>query len=88
VSASPAGEVASPEWPLRTYRLVSAAYQDKAYPEGVLRVNEAGSAIELRQWTGKDRRTGAVVARFNLEPNVAVLVEGPLLRVSELSITL
>jgi len=88
VSASPAGEVASPEWPLRTYKLVSATYQDKVYPEGVLRVNEAGSEIELRKWTGKDRRTGAVVARFNLEPNVDVLVDGPLLRVAGLSITL
>jgi hypothetical protein len=88
VSASPAGKVASPEWPLRTYRLVSATYQDKAYPEGVLRVNEAGSEIELTKWTGKDRRTGAVVARFNLEPNVDVLVDGALLKVSGLSITL
>jgi len=88
VSVPPAGKVASPEWPPRTYRLVSATYQDKAYPEGVLWVNEAGSEIELRKWTGKDRRTGTAVARFNLEPNVDVLVEGPLLRVSGLSITL
>jgi hypothetical protein len=88
VSVPAAGKVASPEWPPRTYRLLSATYQDKAYPEGVLRVNEAGSEVELRKWTGKDRRTGTVVARFNLEPNVEVQVDGPILRVSGLSITL
>lgn len=87
-AAPPAGKVASPEWPPRTYRLLSATYQDRAYSEGVLRVNEAGSEIELEKWTGKDRRTGTVVARFNLEPNVDVVVDGPILRVSGLSITL
>jgi hypothetical protein len=68
--------------------MVSASYQDNAYPEGVLRVNETGNEIELRQWTGKKGTAEAAVARFNLEPNVAVVVDGPLLRVSELSIIL
>jgi hypothetical protein len=68
--------------------MVSASYQNKAYPEGVVRVNEAGNEIELRQWTGKKGTTETAVARFNLEPNVQVLVDGQILRVSELSITL
>ena len=88
MAASPAGEDASDEWPPRTCRLVSAACQNKAYPEGLLRVNETGNEIELREWTGKNRGTEAVVARFNLEPNVEVLMDGPILKVSELSITL
>jgi hypothetical protein len=87
-AASPAGEGASTERPSRTFRMVSASYQNKAYPEGVLRVNGTGNEIELRQWTGKKGTTDAAVARFNLEPNVAVVVDGPLLRVSELSIVL
>jgi hypothetical protein len=90
VSASPAGHDGDEptELPPRTYRLVSAAYQNRAYPEGVLWVNEAGSMIEIGQQTGKNKSTEAVVARFNLEPNVDVLVDGSLLKVSELSITL
>src|ERR1700730_8956050 len=88
MSAPPAGEGASAEWPSRRYKMVSAAYQNKVYPEGVLRVNEAGSEIELRHWTGKKEGREAVGARFHLQPNVDVLVYGPVLRVSELSITL
>ena len=87
-AAPPAGEGASSERPSRTFRMVSASYQGRAYPEGVLRVNETGNEIELRQWTGKKGTTETAVARFNLEPNVVVVVDGPLLRVSELSVTL
>jgi hypothetical protein len=86
-SPPPAGD-ASTEAPSRAYRLVSATFQNREYPEGILRVNEAGSEIELRQWTGKKKRAEAVIARFNLEPNVEVLVDGALLRVSGLSVTL
>lgn len=87
MASSPAGGNAT-EAPSRAYRLVSATYQNKEYPEGILRVNEAGNEIELSQWTGKKKRTEAVIVRFRLEPNADVLVDGALLRVSGLSVTL
>jgi hypothetical protein len=88
LAAPTAGGDVSAQGPSRVYRLVSASYRDKAYPDGILRVNEAGSEIELRQLTGKRKREEEVIARFRLEPDTAVLVDGPLLRVSELSIAL
>jgi len=87
MSSPPAGGDAS-EAPSHAYSLVSATYQNKEYPDGTLRVNEAGNEVELSQWTGKKRRAETVVARFHLEPNADVLVDGALLRVSELSVTL
>jgi hypothetical protein len=87
-SAPPPGD-ASAQGPSRAYAVVSATFQNREYPEGTLRVNEAGSELELSQWTGrKKKRTEAVIAKFRLEPNVEVLVDGPLLRVSDLSVTL
>ena len=86
-SSPPAGD-APAEGPSRAYALVSATFENREYPEGILRVNEAGSEIELRQWTGKKKRAEAVIAKFHLEPNVEVIVDGPLLRVSGLSVTL
>jgi len=83
-----AGGDASAQGPSRTYKLASAAYRDKTYPDGILRVNEAGSELELSQLTGKRKREEAVIARFRIEPTAEVLVDGPLLRVSELSIAL
>ena len=75
--------------PSRAYRLVSASFQDKTYRDGTLCVDEAGSEIELRQLTGKrKKKEEVVIARFRLEPNAEVLVDGPLLRVSGLSIAL
>lgn len=53
-----------------------------------MRVNEAGNEIELSQWTGKKKRTETVIVRFRLEPNTEVLVDGALLRVSGLAVTL
>ena len=88
MSSSPPDGDASTEGPSRAYPLVSATFQNREYPEGILRVNEAGSEIELRQWTGKKKRAEALIAKFRLEPNVEVLVDGPLLRVSGLSVTL
>ncbi|HEV2389566.1 MAG TPA: hypothetical protein VGS04_02465, partial [Nitrososphaerales archaeon] len=85
-SSPPGGDANQP--PSRAYRLVSATYQDKEYPEGTLRVNEAGNEIEISQWTGKKKRTESVIVRFRLEPNTEVLVDGALLRVSGLSVTL
>ncbi len=87
--ATPAAGAEAPgQAPSRAYRLVSASYRDKAYPDGILRVNEAGDEIELRQLGGRRKKEEAVIARFRLEPNAEVLVDGPLLRVSELSIAL
>ena len=87
--AAPSAEGDAPAGgPSRSYRLVSATYRDKTYRDGILRVDEVGSEIELRQWTGKRKMEEAVIARFRLEPNAEVLVDGPLLRVSELSVTL
>jgi len=68
--------------------MVKATYQNKEYPEGTLAVNAAGTEIELRQWTGKKKRAETVIARFRVEPNAKVAVDGALLRVSELSVTL
>jgi hypothetical protein len=87
LAASPVSGDASAE-SSRKYKLVSATYLDKTYPDGILSVNEAGDEVELRQWTGKRKKEETTVARFRLEPNADVLVDGPLLRVSGLSITL
>jgi hypothetical protein len=88
MSSQPASGDASIEPPAHAYRLVSAAFQNKEYAEGVLWVNGTGSEMELRQWAGKKRKEETVIARFRLQPNVEVTVDGPLLRVSELSVTL
>jgi|GEM_PF-6145152 len=87
MSSSPAGGDAS-EAPSRVYKFLSATYQNKEHQEGVLRVNAAGNEIELSQWTGKKKRVETVIAKFRLEPNADVQVDGALLRVSELSVTL
>ena len=70
------------------YKLVSATYKDKAYPDGVFLVDETRGEIELRQWVGRRKKEQAPVARFRFEPTTEVSVDGPLLKVSELSITL
>ena len=87
MSAPPAAET-RPKRPPAPTSWSPRPTRDKEYPEGVLRVNEAGSEIELRQWMGKKKRAETVVARFRLEPNADVRVDGPILRVSELSVTL
>lgn len=79
---APAGE------PPGSYKLVSATFRGKAYPDGHLLLDEAGRVIELRQTVGRKKKEQATVARFRLEPNAEVLVDGPNLRVSELSVTL
>lgn len=88
MAASPGGGDASAARPSRTYNAVSASYRDKAYSDVVLLVDDARSEIELRQWSGRRKKKETVIARFRLEPNAEVLVDGTLLRVSELSITL
>jgi len=88
LSSPPPGGDASTESPPHAYKMVSAIYQNKEYPEGTLSVNAAGTEVELRQWTGKKKRAETVVARFRVEPNAEVAVDGALLRVSELSVTL
>jgi hypothetical protein len=86
-SSQRAGD-ASADAPSHSYRLVSASFQNREYPEGVLRVNEAGDEMELRQWNGRKKSAETVIARFHLEPNAEVLVDGALLKVSGLSVTL
>jgi hypothetical protein len=74
--------------PSRSYKLVSATYADKAYSAGSMSLDETRSEIELWQSAGKRKRDEQVMARFRVEPNAEVKVDGPLLKVSELSITL
>jgi hypothetical protein len=88
LAASPDKGDAPAAAPSRAYKLDSASYRDKTYPDGILLVDETGSEIELRQLTGKRKKDEVVVAKFHLEPNADVMVDGPLLRVSELSISL
>ncbi len=72
----------------RAYKLVSATYRDKAYPDGIFLVDEKRGEIELRQWVGRRKKEQAPVARFRFEPTTEVRVDGPLLKVSDLAITL
>jgi hypothetical protein len=44
--------------------------------------------MELREWTGRRKKDETVVARFRVEPAAVITVEGPVLKVSELSMTL
>jgi len=70
----------------RSYKVVSANFRDKEYPEGVLVFDELRSEMELRKWTGRRKKEETIIARFRIEPTASVLVDGPLLRVSELSV--
>ncbi len=72
----------------REYGFVSATYRDRTYSNGVLLVDEARNEMELRQWAGRKKKEQAPVVRFRIEPTAKVVVEGPLLTVSELSISL
>jgi hypothetical protein len=73
----------------REYRLVSATYRERTYPDGILVIDDARREIELRQRAeGKKKaKAPATIVRFTLQPNAEVTVDGPLLRVSELSIS-
>ena len=73
---------------LKIYKLVSATYLGKFYPEGLLLVDASRREIELREWVGKKKREQAVVARFRLEPHAVVLVEGATVKVHDLAVTL
>lgn len=85
----PQEEDAPREGETHEYKLVSATYREKEYPDGVLFVDEDRSEMELRQWVGKKKKQKQVpIARFRLEPAATVVVDGPRLAVSELSITL
>lgn len=43
--------------------------------------------MELRQWSGKKKKEETAMARFKVEPNAEVKVDGAVLTVSELSVT-
>lgn len=73
--------------PSHDYKVLTAVYLDKTYADGVLRLADSGTEMELRQWTSKKKVAQSVVARFRLEPNAEVSLDGPLLKVAELSIT-
>ncbi len=71
----------------REYKLVSAVYRDRAFPDSLLLVDDRGE-IELRQWTGKGKRVKTPVVRFHPELPVSVRVDGVEVRISELSVSL
>jgi len=71
----------------KSFRLVSAKFRDKSYSESILVMDEARYEMELRQLTGRRKKEETVVARFRVEPTASVLVDGPHLKVAELSIT-
>lgn len=88
LAASPeTGEVPS-DMPSHDYSVLTAVYLDKTYADGILRLADSGKEMELREWTSRKKVEQSVVARFRLEPNAQVMLDGPLLRVAELSITL
>ena len=74
--------------PKLTYKLISASFRDKTYADSVLLIDEANGEMELRQWTGRKKKEQTTIARFRIEPTAEVLVDGSLLRVAELSVTL
>ena len=88
MAATPDSTHSSNAEPQGPYKFVSASFRGKVYPDGFLLIDEAGKTIELRQATGRKRKEQAAVARFRLEPNAEVLVDGPNIKVSELSVTL
>jgi hypothetical protein len=88
LAASPeAGEVPS-DLPSHDYNVLTATYLDKTYADVVLRLADSGAEMELREWTSKKKEAQSVVARFRLEPNAEVSLDGPQLKVAELAITL
>jgi len=72
----------------RTYKLVSATYREKTYADTLLIVDVARNEIELRQLTGRRKKAQTAIVRLRFEPTSDVLADGPLLRVSGLSMTL
>jgi hypothetical protein len=87
LAPSPRTEVPS-DMPSHDYKVLTAVYLDKTYPDVILRLADLGTEMELRQWTSKKKVAQSVVARFRPEPEAAVSLDGPMLRVAELSITL
>ena len=51
-------------------------------------VDEAQFEVELKQWTGRRKKGQATLTRFPVDPTAEFLLDGPLLRFSELSVTL
>lgn len=74
--------------PKLTYKLISASFRDKTYADSVLLIDQANGEMELRQWTGRKKKEQTTIARFRIEPTAEVLVDGSLLRIAELSVTL
>ncbi len=88
MSGPQSGEPSAP-LPPRTYKLMSAAYRDKNYSEGLLLFDSAKRELELRQVRRIRRKNvETVIARFRVEPAAQVGVNGAVLKVSELSVTL
>ena len=80
-SASSAGDA-------RTYKAISASLRDKTYSDVVLLIDEARFEAELKQWIGRRRKRQATITRLAVDPTADVIVDGPLLRFSELAVTL
>src|SRR5713226_5453283 len=86
--ASPESTGPSPAGGLRTYKAISASLRDKTYPDVLLLIDEARFEVELKQWIGRRKKGQATITRFPVDPTAEVLVDGPLLRFSGLSVKL
>jgi hypothetical protein len=86
--AAPAGALSSPSGDTRTYKLTSASLRGKTYSDVLLLIDEPRSEVELRQWVGRRKKGQATLTRFQIDPTAEVLVDGPLVRISEVSVAL
>ena len=86
--APPGSTVSSPAEGPRNYKVVSASLRGKTYSDLVMLVDEAQFEVELKQWTGRRKKGQATLTRFPVDPTAEFLLDGPLLRFSELSVTL
>jgi hypothetical protein len=86
--AEPIGAPSSPAEEARTYKLTSASLRGKTYSDVLLLIDEPRSEVELRQWIGRRKKGQATLTRFQIDPTAEVLVDGPLVRISDLSATL
>jgi len=80
--------VSAPAGGSRNYKVVSASLRGKTYSDLVLLMDEARFEVELKQWIGRRKKGQATLTRFPVDPTAEVLLDGPLLRFSELSVTL
>jgi len=68
--------------------VLSASLRDKTYSETVMLIDEARLEVELKQWVGRRKKVQSTITRFAVDPMAGVLVDGALLRFSELAVTL